>query len=294
MASPWHLAITGTFLVVGKEPDGDSARFRADDPGQFAHLRNGHRVRPSNDGTVQLRVEAIDATELHYMGQAQNFAVEGRDHFLARLGFSGVHVKDGTSVVDAAEPAAGVRGAVLTQAADVHGRPIVWVFTGDRAAGLQDGRWTQLTEALVLASDNAEMLSSGFAYYTVYTSTALRATLRELATTARTANLGVWNLDRSIEFHLLDRSSIGPGPAGQVILPKLFRRCTDYLTAVEKGFQGTLVEWILSVSTSPARDENDRVVLTDGTEVPMTALILQQNTTVRFQPDLLSITFVEK
>ena len=45
-----------------------------------------------------------------------------------------------------------------------------------------------------------------------------------------------------------------------MVLPKLFRRCTDYPSAAEKGFQGTLVDWILGVSTSPARDENDRVV----------------------------------
>jgi len=294
MASPWHLAITGTFVVVGKEPDGDSARFRADDASHFEHLRNGHRVRPSRDGTVQLRVEAIDATELHYMNQAQNFAAEGRDHFLADLGFSNVRVQDGSTIVDSADPADGVRGAILTRAADVHGRPISWVLVGDRAAALHDGRWAQLTEDLLRASVNAEMLSSGFAYYTVYTSTALRPVLRQLASAARAANLGVWNLDRTGEFHLVDRSSIGPGPAGQVILPKLFRRCTDYLSALEKGFQGTLAEWILSVSTSPARDENDRVVLADGTEVPLTALILEQNTMVRFQPDLLDITFVEK
>ena len=125
------------------------------------------------------------------MGQAQNFAAEGRDHFLATLGFTGVHVQDGTTIVDSAEPADGVRGAILTRAADVHGRPIVWLLVGEPAQAVHDGRWTQLTEELLRASVNAEMLISGFAYYTVYTSTSMRSVLRRMARQARADGLGV-------------------------------------------------------------------------------------------------------
>jgi hypothetical protein len=56
------------------------------------------------------------------------------------------------------------------------------------------------------------------------------------------------------------RASIGP--EGQLILPKLFRRATDYLGAVAGGF--------------------------------LSDLLVQANDTVRFQADLLDVVFVEK
>ena len=294
MSSPWQLTITGTFVIAGKEPDGDSVRFRADDPSLFAALRNGHRVRPSRDGTVQLRFEGIDAPELHYMGQAQQLGSEARDRLLEKMGFTEVEFRANGMMVESAQPADGVAGAILAQAVETHGRPIAWVFVGPAATELEDGQWRDLDLALLQQSLNHRMLESGAAYYTVYTSTARRDDLREAARGARDQDLGVWKLDQSGEFYLVDHDSIGPDPGAQLILPKLFRRCTDYLRAVDQGFDGGLVDWIVAVSTSPIRDEDDGVVLPDGTEVRLSNLILQMNTTVRFQPDLLDVVFIEK
>ena len=43
MSSPYHRLIGGTFIVVGKEPDGDSVRFVADDLDLLFELRKTDR-----------------------------------------------------------------------------------------------------------------------------------------------------------------------------------------------------------------------------------------------------------
>jgi len=131
----------------------------------------------------------------------------------------------------------------------------------------------------------------GYAYLTPYTSTPLIPDLRRLALQARNAGRGVWAVDSTAQFKLVDQQSIGPH--GALILPKLFRRCTDYVTAVAGGFHGNLVDWILDVSKSPTRNENDAVVVC-GLELHLSDLIEQRNRTVIFQPDSLDVVFVEK
>ena len=85
--SPGFLLIRGSFVIVGKQPDGDSVRFIADDTRLFDQLKNNSRIRLSKDNSVQLRFEAIDAPELHYLGQAQPMGSESRDALLKLMGF---------------------------------------------------------------------------------------------------------------------------------------------------------------------------------------------------------------
>jgi hypothetical protein len=47
-------------------------------------------------------------------------------------------------------------------------------------------------------------------------------------------------------------------------------------------------------STSPSRDENDRLIVCGGIESHLNDLLVQANNDVRFQADLLDIVFVEK
>ncbi|MGH3687557.1 MAG: hypothetical protein ACRDRU_18690 [Pseudonocardiaceae bacterium] len=116
--------------------------------------------------------------------------------------------------------------------------------------------------------------------------------LRTVADKARTSGAGVWRRDATADWVLANQASIGPD--GQLILPKLFRRCTDYLKAVDKGFTGNLIDWLLASSATPSRDENDRVLLRDTTEVHLSDLLQQRNQHIAFQADLLDLTFVEK
>jgi endonuclease YncB( thermonuclease family) len=290
VSSPYHRLIAGTFVVVGKEPDGDSVRFVADDVDLLFELRNGHRVKPTkSDGSVQLRFEGVDAPELHYGSDAQPLGSEARDALLGWMGFANLEY-DGTRVT-AADPAE-VRGAILSKAAEANGRPVSWVFLEADAPPGQSGDWVALTPDVLARTMNHRLLESGTAYYTVYTSTPLRADLRAVAEEARQNGAGVWAEDTTDQFVLADQSSIGPD--GQLILPKLFRRSTDYLKDVAKGaFDGNLDEWLVWKSQG-SRSENDKVVLLNRTEVPLSALVDQRNRTIAFQADLLDIVFVEK
>jgi endonuclease YncB( thermonuclease family) len=87
VAAPFHPhypVIRGTFIIAGYEPDGDSVRFNADDPTLYKHLHRNYRIKPSpKDGSVQLRFEGVDATELHYGAAAQPLGADARDALLS-------------------------------------------------------------------------------------------------------------------------------------------------------------------------------------------------------------------
>ncbi|MCA1694860.1 MAG: nuclease, partial [Actinobacteria bacterium] len=174
------------------------------------------------------------------------------------------------------------------------GRPVAYVLVETADALPADGAWVNVDQALLEHTLNVRLLSEGQAYYTVYTSAPVshRSHLRSVAYKARTSGLGVWGRDTTADWVLADQASIGTN--GQLILPKLFRRCTDYLKAVDKGFIGNLGDWLLASSATPTRDENDRVLLRDTTEVHLSDLIQQRNQHIAFQADLLDLTFVEK
>jgi hypothetical protein len=157
------------------------------------------------------------------------------------------------------------------------------------------GEWIKVDETLLKKSLNFQLLDTGMAYYTVYTSMPFkhRQFFREVAKSARNDQKGVWAIDTTSEFILEDQESIGPD--GQCILPKLFRRCTDYLKDVnKKGFEGNLADWLLWISESKSRNENDHVLIKESIEVPLSELLDQRNRTIVFQADLLDIVFIEK
>jgi endonuclease YncB( thermonuclease family) len=283
--------ISGNFVIVGKQPDGDSVRFVADDLELLQSLRNGHRVRLSNvDSSVQLRYEAVDAPELHYGKEAQPLGKEARDELLDWMGFKNIQYKADGLTAESGDPDT-VAGAILSKAVERNGRPVSFVLLADDVPQAGSGTWVELDETLLRKTLNWRLLETGVAYYTVYTSTPHRDLLREAAETARGGPSGVWAKDASNEFLLQDQASIGP--EGQLILPKLFRRATDYLKSVSDGYSGNLADWLIWISEG-SRNENDAVVVADSMEVKLSDLIDQRNRTVVFQPDLLDITFVEK
>jgi len=90
--------IAGTFQVVGQtrtgnpsgfEPDGDSIQFRPTDPDLLDRLPIlDSPVRLTSIGSTQLRMEGIDALEIHFAGshQPRPLADQGRDALTDRLG----------------------------------------------------------------------------------------------------------------------------------------------------------------------------------------------------------------
>jgi len=66
-----YTLIKGTFHVVGQSPDGDSIKFRANNPARWDSLVTEHRERlnanlEKEDGVLQLRLQGVDALETHY------------------------------------------------------------------------------------------------------------------------------------------------------------------------------------------------------------------------------------
>jgi endonuclease YncB( thermonuclease family) len=284
--APALLALRGTFVVVGKQPDGDSVRFAPDTPALLDELRRGYRVDRSADGTVQLRLEGIDAPETHYGGQAQPLGGTGRDLLLGHLGFRDVR-RDAETVL-AATPET-VPGAILTELADANGRPVCFAFAGEALPA--DGAWTPVDAERVARSANAALLAAGAAFLTLYDSCAapVRRDLRAVAAEAREGGLGVWAADRSGAFALRDQADIGPD--GALILPKLFRRCTDYLRTRAAG--ETLVHW-LTEGAGAAREQDDLVIAGRGGPVRLSSLLAEQGTQIELRAALLDLVFVER
>jgi endonuclease YncB( thermonuclease family) len=279
-AVPSLLCLRGELVVVGKSPDGDSIRFRPRQPELIRGLVNGDRARPSSDGTFQLRLDGIDTPETHYNGLAQPLGAAARDELLAWVGFSDLRWAGGE--VSASTPAS-IPAAILTGLVDVNGRPVAFLAVG---GGLPDDGVQ--AEVELSATANAALLRSGAAYGTFYASTApeLRDAMRGLAREARTAGLGVWPDDASRGFTLSSQASIGP--EGSLILPKLFRRCTDYLRS--RNSRETLSEWMGRMGDQ----QDDEVSVGGAAPVRFRTLISQAGDKIALDADPLDLVFDEK
>ncbi len=289
MAAPTLLCARGTLLVAGRAPDGDSVRFVPDTPRLLDRLRRSWRLRRSTqDGSVQLRLDGIDAPELSYADLAQPYGPRSRDALLARCGFTDVEL-DGDRVVSA-EP--GSRpAAILAGLADPNGRPVSFLVVGDLPP---DGEYVPIDDALVDRTVNAELLAGGMAYPTFYEATPapVRERLREVARFAREAGGGLWRIDRSAEFTLDGLGSL-TGPRGQLVLPKLFRRCVEYLRDPDAVARMTLPQWL--ARSSPSGRTLDDLVLERGAAapVPFSELVEQDGDVVRLTADPLDLVIVE-
>jgi endonuclease YncB( thermonuclease family) len=245
-----YLVLHGAFVIEGKQPDGDSIRFRSDQPDLLQKLKRSNRIEPSKDGTVQLRLEGIDAPELHYENVAQPFSKEPRDALLSWFGFSSVTYTPKGLQVKTSSPKL-VRGAILAQAAEVYGRPVSYALLEKDTGKLEDGSRIAVNTDLLSRTVNAHMLETGMAYYTVYSSQSAehRRAFRTITETARREKRGVWARDSTNEFTL---SRLEDVTEKQVILPKLFRRAVVYFQDQEKRFTGTLADWFAAY---PDRDD---------------------------------------
>jgi endonuclease YncB( thermonuclease family) len=280
-----YLVIKGNFVVIDKQPDGDSVRFRPDNTSLLKKLKRGYRIDPSKDGTVQLRFEAIDAPELHYLGDKQPMGREARDFLLNELGFSN-YIYNGNDTITDAVPGE-IRGGILSQAAETNGRPVSYVFLESDLAIFNDGERVGVDDALLAKSMNAKVLQAGMAYYTVYSSqpASHQVFMRSLAEEAKAANLGVWQVDKTSHFSLLTFNDI---TNNQLILPKLFRRCIGYLRDREKGFSGDLKDWLL------ADADRDDAMLLGARQTTLSSLLEIEGTTVRVLFNPLEAVFIEK
>ncbi|UGQ13629.1 hypothetical protein LO772_08520 [Yinghuangia sp. ASG 101] len=301
-ATTTYLVVAGDALVVGKQPDGDSVRFRPQDPEVLRQLANGDRIEPGKDGSVQLRLDGIDAPELHFAGHSQPLADRSRDVFLRLLGFDEVSYAANHMTVTAAQPAT-VPGVIVARMAEAYGRPVAFLFTGDAADELRGHHGTRIEvdRTRLSASANVRLLASGDAYPLLYTSTSpeLRAAVRAVAEGARDAGVGVYAVDTTARFGVADHDAIGPD--GDLVLPKLFRRVTDWLRATKDAStteksrtratrKPTFPAWLRA---DP--DRNDHVHVDGATRgQTLDTLLRQKGNTVTMEADPLSLVFVER
>ncbi|MBI2389514.1 MAG: thermonuclease family protein [Deltaproteobacteria bacterium] len=271
MDRPRYHVLPGTFVAQGYAPDGDSIRFAPDRLAALDELPGTLRLRVAKDTSVQLRLEGIDAPELHYLAHAQRLGDAARDALLHALAIDDAHVEH-----DFVTRARYVRGTILTRSIDPNGRVIAYAFR-------------HVAPLHVRSSVNAEMLRAGMAYPLAYDTQPAedRRAFAAIARLARMKKLGVWAIDRTPAFPLATERSIGPH--GALIFPKLFRRCLAYVSERLSGFRGDFRAWL----EGEAGADND-VVIVRGRLMRLSALVEEVGREVRTRVDGARVVFVAR
>ncbi len=254
------ILIQGTYHLVsrnakgeatGLEPDGDSIHFRPANPDLLKRLAQpGRPYKLNNIGSLMLRLEGIDALELHYTPdsgggsthQPRPLADNARNFLTGLLGLNPVpyapprNVRVKPPVERDATP-----GFILSRTLEINGRPVSFAFAGNPPAA--DGAEATLTTSLLKRSLNYKLVQNGHAYPLFYEG--LFADLRNaMATAARQARKnkrGLWPLDKSQTGLVVNGQA--DLEMGGAIYPKLFRRLTDYL-AEKNGPLSDFPSWL--------------------------------------------------
>ncbi len=223
--------IRGTYHVQGFQPDGDSVRFRPDDPAAWDRMPRGRRPRLNSRGMAQLRLEGIDALETHFSAggalgtvrQPQALADAARDRLLALLGVTGVVLApNGLTVAAAAD---GTPGFILTREVEQNGRPVAFAFGGDEPPPAAETVFVDA--ALARRSVNRRLLADGLAYPIYYATLFddLREELNAAVAAAKGTSSGVWAGDRTGGLAIADLEDLTDR---HPVLPKLFRRLATF------------------------------------------------------------------
>jgi endonuclease YncB( thermonuclease family) len=206
------ILIKGEFVPEAGRPDGDSMRFRPEDPTPLFMLKRRGSPPKINqkNGTIQLRFEGIDTMESKAV---KPFSSDATKSNLELCG-----VPDGTGTA---------KGYILTNQIGPNGRPIAFVYAG--TTNEQDGASIFLDANKLKESVNYKQLERGHAYPLFYDT--LFFTLRkELFNAVKAArnndNLNVWSKD------VTNSGALYSGPESILsmppIFPKLWRRLDKY------------------------------------------------------------------
>ncbi|GGE20032.1 hypothetical protein GCM10011390_44110 [Aureimonas endophytica] len=275
---PYRL-VKGRYRVVNYAPDGDTIRFEPDDREALGDLLGSARFNLR--GHVPLRLEGIDALESHYSPPSGGGALSqpmplarGATDFL--LNFVGIHevvwTAERRSIASATD---GAKGHILTRSVDKYGRVIAFAFAGD--ANEEDGDDVFLDQEGLARSYNQAALAEGLVYPTFYWGlfADLRTVLADAAATARRQRKGVFAQD--VTQTGVRVNSLSSITDDAVILPKLFRRLSDFLVATGsvKDFHTAMEanrEPVLDLTTSNFT-HFDTFIEQDGDVVRMTRLL---------------------
>jgi endonuclease YncB( thermonuclease family) len=262
------IVIQGTFHLVGRtqagnpsgfEPDGDSIQFKPTTPQLLDRLdQPGRPYRLTLIDSTQLRLEGIDALELHFDSthQPRPLADEARDFLTGKLGLNPVPYRPPRNIrVQPPVLKDATAGFILSRALEINGRPIAFAFTSTPPAA--DGTEVFLGSSLLRRSLNYRSLAVGQAYPLYYDTlfADLRGVLTQAAATARQAGSGLWAQDRS-QTGLAVTSQAELEQQG-VVFPKLFRRLSEFFAQQQPGGLGGFLPWL-------AASEEQVLDLTEG------------------------------
>jgi len=276
-----YKVIAGTFHIKGYQPDGDSIRFQATNQSNwdsFTWKEAAHKLTKKK----QLRVEAIDALETHYDGyhQPRAFALAALESLLDLLQIHTVtYSLSLTKVVDASD---GKAGFIASATVDPFGRPVSYVFPKD--AKLKDGAVMDSSELPVEDSINFQLAREGLVYPTFYTTTDrfFADKIRAVVARAKATKRGIWSIDRTPDFTLLDIRTI---QEDNLIMPKLFRRLVSFFDNYSDF--GKLEEYM--------KKQRDNLTLWDGTKKKSLAdLMTFEGRRIRMTTPLEDILFSPK
>jgi endonuclease YncB( thermonuclease family) len=300
-------SIDGWAVIDGYQPDGDTLRFVPDHLPRVLALPRGERVAAAVDTSVAVRLEGIDAPELHYEGREQPAARPALAALLREIGWPPVasrqpsppHATPRVSrgavapphpAPPAPLPPRGARVRVVTRSCDAHGRVIGYVFAASSASATTSSSSSSSATARIVPIDrsvNARLLAAGVVYPLAYDSQppAERARFAALAAVARREGRGVWSRDRSRDGFAL-RSEASLGAHGALVFPKLFRRSVAFFREAARGVG--FREWLRQSSGA-----DDAVRVAGGAWRRLSDLLTEREGLLRVVPDLLDVTFAE-
>jgi endonuclease YncB( thermonuclease family) len=247
-----YKVIAGTFHIKGFQPDGDSIRFQAADQANWDFF-TWETEADKKTKKKQLRVEAIDALETHYDGyyQPRAFALAALESLLDLLQITSVtYSLSLTQVVDAND---GKPGFIASATTDPFGRPVSYVFP--KSTKLTDGAVMDSETLPIEDSVNFQLAREGLVYPTFYTTTdrLIAEKIRAVVARARKTKRGIWSIDRTPDFTLLDIRTL---QEDNLIMPKLFRRLVAFYDNYSDF--GKLGEYMTK--------QRDNLTLWDGTK----------------------------
>lgn len=247
-----YKVVAGTFHVKGFQPDGDSIRFQANDQANWDFFQ-WETEADKLTKKKQLRVESIDALETHYEGyhQSRAFAIAALELLLDMLNIKSVtYSLSMTQIVDADD---GKAGFIASASTDRFGRPVSYVFP--KSAQLIDGAIMDSDTLPIEDSLNFQLAREGLVYPTFYTTTdrVFAEKIRAVVTRARKTKRGIWSIDRTPDFTLLDIRTL---QEDVLVMPKLFRRLVSFFDNYSDF--GKLGEYMTK--------QRDNLVLWDGTK----------------------------
>ena len=286
--TPRYTLIKGQYSIhnpmkprQGPQPDGDTVTFMPDSLDLVRGLRRFSGTAPGiRNGRVNVRYEAIDALETHFLGTHQNvlFANAARDRNLALLGFTNVQFfSDLPNVVQSVEQNP-LPGYVIANGIESNGRLLGLVFSGVTDHG--DGERLHVNDTILKQSVNARLVVDGLVYVEPYDSMPISLVrhLRASAAVARKdATNGLWpREDVSTEnaaliHNLADVEAL-------VMWPKLFRRLVAYF---HEGHVG-LDQFDTWIRDDPIR-RDDTLRLPDGEKGNMHDTYLIDGDTLQLQ-----------